>query len=65
MALVTNSVNMTEDVFRINILNLDCDNKELEFVLLYPIEGNWYAKGIVSYRENQWATEISSGGTAD
>lgn len=62
---VLDSSDLTDDTYRIRIDNLDCTDKKFDFIILYPIEGKWYAKGKVYYSKDKWVTEIVSGGIAD
>ena len=59
------SLNLTDDTFRLTFTKIDCKEKSLSFLLKYPIEGNWYAEGNVVYIDGKLETEITSGGISD
>lgn len=59
------SVNLTENTFRIHIQKIDCVKKSLNFGVTYPIEGQIYFGGELVFDGNDWNANISSVGIAD
>ena len=59
------SLHITNDTFRLHVSKIDCKETSLNFVLYYPIEGNWYAEGKSKLKNSKIETKIISGGISD
>ena len=63
--IIVDSLNLTEDTYRIEIDAYSCSEKKISFTVTCPFEGQWYTSGEASYEDGNWSTKITSGGIAD
>jgi hypothetical protein len=63
--IIVDSLNLTEDTYRIKIDAYSCSEKKISFTVTCPFEGQWHTSGEVSYEDGNWSTKITSGGIAD
>lgn len=62
---LVDSMNLTEDTYRIKILKKNCTQKEILFLVTNPYDGHWFAEGNVKRKGNLWVADVTSGGIAD